>query len=111
MNSVIIKIKPDFVEQFYEELLPMVHYVPASIDNITAVVEYVLDEQNQIEMRTIVSSANEWCKRSITSRKLANDAVRALGHYKIALDALDANWNRVFSQSVGLVDDIVPCRL
>ncbi len=111
MNSVVIKIEPIFVEQFYEELFPMVHYVPASIDNITATLEYVLDEQNEIEMRRIVSSANEWCKRSITSQKLANDAVRALGYYKRALDAIDANWNGGSMQFEGLVDDLVPCEL
>ena len=40
----------------------MIHYVPASLENITEVVEYVLNNNNQHEMKEIVRSANVWCK-------------------------------------------------
>ncbi len=36
----------------------MSHYVPASLVNVTDVVEYVLAIKNRLEMRTIVDSAN-----------------------------------------------------
>ena len=55
-NSVVIKITPDFITSDYHELQPNVHYIPASLDNITQVVEYVLD--NDLEMRKVVHSAN-----------------------------------------------------
>ena len=35
-------------------------YVPASLDNLTQVVEYVLDYNNQQEMKLIVNAANSW---------------------------------------------------
>merc|ERR1712238_25791 len=50
-NSVAIKVDPDYIEHFYVDLKPMVHYVPASLENITEVTEYVLDRKNRLEMR------------------------------------------------------------
>ena len=66
MNSVVIKIQPDFIEQSYNDLIPMVHYVAATLDNLTSVVEYVLDQQNEEAMRIVVSNANAWCKRTMS---------------------------------------------
>ena len=41
-NSVIIKITPRWAEYFFDELQPMAHYVPANLENLTKVVEYVV---------------------------------------------------------------------
>ena len=38
------------------------HYLPASIDNLTQVVEYVMEDGNDTEMEGIVEKANEWCR-------------------------------------------------
>ena len=44
----------------------MVHYVPASLGNITEVVSYAVDEENDDKMKRIVASANLWCERKMT---------------------------------------------
>jgi hypothetical protein len=84
-NSVIIKITPDFVDQYSGELVPNVHYVPSSLDNITDVVEYVLDRENDGRMRNIVDEANRWCRRHLGKESFAIKAMRALDMYRDAL--------------------------
>ena len=84
-NSVIIKIAPDFVDQYASELVPNLHYVPSSLDNITNVVEYVLDSRNDDRMRDIVNEANGWCVRHLGKASLATKAVRDLYAYRDAL--------------------------
>ena len=92
---------------------PMVHYVPASLDNITEVVSYVTDETNDERMREMVKSANSWCKASLSEEGLARDATQQLGVYKSALDAHDGSWNeewkRVKRRFADTVDDLVEC--
>ena len=41
----------------------MEHYVPASLDNLTGVAAYVMDKDNEDEMKGIVAKANSWCRR------------------------------------------------
>ena len=111
------QIEPDFVEHFYDEggdVRPMVHYLPASLDNITDVVAYAVDEENDVEMRAMVASANAWCKGALTEEGLANDAIRRLGTYKRALDSYDGGswveeWRRVRQRFAETVDDLVDC--
>lgn len=64
----------------------MSHYVPASLDNVTEVVEYVLAIENRLEMSMIVDSANRWCKRTMSRERLARDAMSQLRKYRNALD-------------------------
>jgi hypothetical protein len=44
----------------------MEHYVPASLENITRVTEYVLRKQNEKEIEDIVNAAILWCRGSMT---------------------------------------------
>ena len=62
----VVQIEPDYIEYFYHELKPMVHYVPASIENMTYVAAYILDKENEEEMKGIVDSTNSWCKKKMT---------------------------------------------
>ncbi|KAL3807429.1 hypothetical protein ACHAXA_003958 [Cyclostephanos tholiformis] len=114
-NSVVIKIDPDYIEYFYANLHPMLDYVPASLQNLTEVIEYVLDKKNEHQMKSIVDSANSWCKRTITKEQLANDAMSQLRKYETALfDTYDRSWEaewisvreRIMS-NIG--DDLVDC--
>jgi len=73
------------VEYFYDELQPYVHYVPASLDNLTQVAEYVLDKKNENEMQNITRSANAWCQRKMTSRRMAKDMLQQLKKYETEL--------------------------
>ncbi|KAK1747680.1 hypothetical protein QTG54_001643 [Skeletonema marinoi] len=60
-NSVIIKIAPDFVEANFKGLIPGVHYLPAMLDNITQVAEFVMDRTMMPDAQ-VVANANAWCK-------------------------------------------------
>lgn len=94
-NSIIIKIAPDFIEEYYKELTPNVHYIPASLDNITRVVEYVLDEANEEQMKRIIKNANDWCIGSSNKKSLVDRAMNILLQYKKALDTYhnrNCNW-------------------
>ena len=60
---------------FYIDLEPMIHYVPASLENITEVTEYIMEKNNQREMKAIVEAANLWCKETNTQEHLPKDAI------------------------------------
>ena len=64
----------------------MVHYVPASLDNLTEVTSYVIDEKNDDEMKLIVESANLWCKRKMTQKAIALDMITQLQEYEAAFN-------------------------
>ena len=64
----------------------MVHYVPASLENITEVVSYAVDEENDDEMKRIVASANLWCKRKMTEKAIALDMITQLQKYEAAFN-------------------------
>lgn len=116
-NSVIIKIDPDFVEHFYDnggEVRPMVHYLPASLDNITNVVKYAMDERNDHEMRKMVQAANLWCKGAMSEEGLAKDSLRRLDKYRQVLNSYNGGswmeeWKRVRRRYMQTVDDLVDC--
>ena len=110
------KIEPDYIEYFYENLRPMEHYVPASLSNLTEVVEYVVSKANDAEMKSIVESANSWCKRTNTRERLARDAADQLGKFEAALrnaygaDSWLQGWNRVEKRIwSNVADDLVDC--
>ena len=77
--------KQDYVEYFYKDVLPNKHYIPASLDNITDVVAYVMDTMNDNEMKEIVKEANLWCQRSNTKNQLGRDMVSQLHKYEMAI--------------------------
>ena len=112
-NSVVIKVDPDYVDYFHEDLIPDLHYIPASMDNITEVARYVVDPRNDVKMRNIVKAANSWCKRTVTENVIVRDEMFQLEAYESALDAYQESnhwmndW-RTFRLS-GVVDDLVDC--
>lgn len=85
-NSLVIKVAPDFIEQYYRELEPNIHYIPASLKNLTQVVRHVLDRTNDNEMRRVVDNANEWCRRSMNEKAFGLRAMEALERYRTALE-------------------------
>jgi hypothetical protein len=103
-NSIVIKISPDFVDQYAHELVPNVHYVPASLDNITQVVENIMDPRNDGKMRRVVKEANNWCRLHLSKESLAIKAMHALEMYRDALEryGVDA-WESP------ILDDLVEC--
>ena len=87
----------------------MVHYVPASLENLTEVVKYVMDEDNEEEMKTMVESANAWCAGSLSEEGLARDSIMQLERYEAALDAHGANrsssWRQEWKRARRKFDD------
>ena len=79
------QIDPDFIEHFYHELTPMVHYIPASLKNVTEVVSYVLDEKNEQQMKQIIHSSNMWCRRKMTANAMAKDMMVQIEKYQAAI--------------------------
>ena len=56
----------DYIEYFYSnggDVQPMIHYIPASLANMTEEVAYVMDKKNEGQMKAMVKLANSWCKR------------------------------------------------
>lgn len=92
---------------------PNVHYIPASLDNITEVSRYVLNEANKIEMKNIIQAANSWCKRKLTTNSIINDAMTQLESYFAALDTYieQENWHYEWTDfiSTNPFDDLVGC--
>ena len=96
----------------------MVHYVPASLDNITKVAEYVLNKSNRHEMKSIVNSSRQWCKRTNVREQLLKCAKLQLNKYEAAVhdsynnsqwtDEWDRVWKRV-SKNIG--SDLVNCNV
>ena len=109
-NSLVIKISPDFIEQYYDELRPNVHYIPANVANLTQVVEYVMN--NDEKMKSVVKRANAWCQSSWSKRSMMTKATSALELYQSSLEKYDEghwieDWKNlnVFKNA----DDLVEC--
>lgn len=107
------QIDPDYVDYFYNDLIPNLHYVPASLENITDVARYVVDPKNDEEMRNVVKAANSWCKRVVTEEVLVRDAMFQLDELESALVAYEERNNWVDDwrkfRMAGVVDDWVDC--
>ena len=59
----------------------MEHYIPASLGNITQVIEYVLLEENDGRMKEVVNAANMWCKKRMTGLAMIQDMALRLEEY------------------------------
>jgi hypothetical protein len=100
-------------------VLPNIHYLPASIANLTSVVEYVMDGTNDIQIQQIVQNANDWCAQQLTKEVYIMNSVNALGMYQQALVQLgvidDNSWSVNNSSSssgvVDNIDDLVECNV
>lgn len=112
-NSVIIKIAPDFVEASFKGLIPGVHYLPSTIDNITQVAEFVMDRDNDAKMQQIVANANTWCKENMIKRKMARSAIDAIEEYRVMLNGYDKHWQEDWHNRKVYdgIDDLVECNI
>ena len=95
LNSVVLKVEPEFVDYFMPTLEPWIHYVPIRMDssdiwNITA---WVLDPLNYAAARQIVQNANDWCARTMQYSNLMHDFLSILSFYVEKLDQHDTYWH------------------
>lgn len=86
------------------------HYIPASVANLTQVVEYVMD--NDVKMNSVVKRANAWCQSSWSKRSLTTKATSALELYLSSLETYnEGHWIEDWKKLNVLkhVDDLVEC--
>ena len=71
----------------------MEHYVPASLDNLTEVVEYAMDPKNDKKLKAIVASANSWCKTMNTKEQLSKEAVARIQAFESSIyESYNNSW-------------------
>ena len=111
------KIEPDFIEYFYSEggtVKPNIHYLSASLDNITQVVSFAMDAKNDVQMKEMIQSANTWCKLSLSKEGMARDSLLRLEELRKALDLYQhgswrEEWKIVKKRFMDTIDDFVDC--
>jgi hypothetical protein len=77
MNSVVLKVQPNFVGYSYFELQSFVYNLPVH-GNLSNLEEMILlvtskDKQNQKKMQSIVRNANLWCRSKMTGLQMIKD--------------------------------------
>ena len=94
----------------------MVHYITASLDNITEVVAHVTDKKNEDQMKSIVKSANSWCQKALSEEGLAKSSILQLETYRSALDSYNERdnswrdeWRQLRQRFSETIDDLVDC--
>lgn len=91
----------------------MVHYIPATLENLTQTVQYATDKENENEMKAIVQNANIWCQKTLVESKFVDDSLRQLEIYQKALDEMDTGWREqwetVMEKFSSTIDDLVEC--
>jgi Glycosyl transferase family 90 len=93
-NSVVIKVEPKYFDYFHAELKPWTHYIPVKDDlsDFEENVAWALDPENDIAVKNIITSANQWCSQRITPSELAIDLLDIFEIYVRLLDRADPNW-------------------
>jgi len=100
MNSLVLKVKPRWMDYFFLELQPWVHYVPvhANMSNLVEMVTKVTsdDQEIQQQMRQIVINANDWCRSKMTATQLSIDMIWIMISYLQLLkkDNLRSNFRK-----------------
>jgi len=96
-TSVVIKIQLNATSYFDAALTPGTHYLPASLENLTDVVEHALNIDNADEMNSIIAHANEWCQDHVVYKKLKKDVLSILNGYSEELYRANSNWTSIWN--------------
>jgi hypothetical protein len=93
-NSIAIKVEPQYLDYFYNDLVPWKHYVPvkADLSDLVENVSFILDPTNDVLAREIVANANQWCSERFTTKELAHDMLDIFESYVQMLDHADPDW-------------------
>lgn len=93
----------------------MVHYIPATIENLTEATAYVMDKNNEQKMKDMVKSANSWCQRTLIEKVFIDDAMIQIDEYSKTLDGMNNNWQdewkHVKNRFTSSIDDLVDCEV
>ena len=97
MNSVVLKVHPEFVDYFYPTLQPWQHYIPVStLEQLWNTTLWVLDPANKLLVRRIVSEAQDWCHHFMNYNHLIQHLLEILDWYVQELDKADPNWQNLW---------------
>lgn len=91
-------------------VLPNVHYLPSTIDNLTSVIEHAMNIKNDIQIQHIIQNANGWCKQQLTKDVFIRNTIDTLVMYQKALVQHGVIENDG-SRGVDDIDDLVECNV
>ena len=91
----------------------MVHYIPATLQNLTQAVEYAIDKDNERQVQSMIKAANAWCQDTLIEPSFVEDAMTQLVEYQKALEDMDESWREewksVKKRFTETLDDFVDC--
>lgn len=96
MNSVVVKVEPEFVDYFHPQVKPWVHYIPLIMNssNLWEIGQYIVDPKNDAQLQQIVSNARQWCQNNMKYEKLIEYVLDSLSYY---VHMLDIGTNRTWT--------------
>jgi hypothetical protein len=100
-NSAIVRIgigNDEMEEYFMTDVIPGVHYIPATLENFTTVANMIMQPENDAMLRRVMQNANQWCRERLTVERLNLDFLSVLNGYVDALNIRDANWSQHWLQ-------------
>ena len=71
LDAVVLKMASPLVQEFERVILPGVHYVPFTMQNVSAAVEFVLADENAAEMQAMVRRAHAAMAEELGLEKVA----------------------------------------
>lgn len=97
-SSVTIKVQPQYVDYFYMELQPWVHYIPVSANmrDLYKHVEFAISDAYQEQVRQIILNANEWCRSKLRPEQLTKDLAHVWDVYAQQLFVASPNWSETW---------------
>jgi hypothetical protein len=86
LNSVVLKVEPEFTDYFMPELEPWVHCVPIHLNStdLYNVTECVMANRDQ--MKKIMENARLWCRKRMVYQELKEHVLSTLSFYVAQLD-------------------------
>ena len=114
MNSVTLKIRPQFFDYNAAQLKEWTHYIPydpkAFSDGIHNVsfpdfVENILKDENDAVLRKIVSNARVWCREHMSLLSIQDDLLDIFASFVAELDKNDASWEHKWMSSFSDIFD------
>lgn len=89
---VVLSVPEDYEEYFTVDLVPGVHFIPASLENFTYVANMIMKPENDGMLREIVANANKWCRERMTEDRLNLDFLSVLNGYVEMMNVHDSDW-------------------
>ncbi len=102
MNSVVLKIRSRFLDYNAAQLKEWTHYIPYDPEtdvNVPDFMKDVLRNENEANLRRIVSNAHVWCREHMSRTSIQDDLLDIFASYVAELDKNDASWEQKWMSS------------